>query len=139
MKNASSAHLCGLALCVAAVLAHGAATAADGAPRAKQTAYVMVYHKDADHSLHMAVSDDSYSWRAVNGDKAVVRGEDIAVQKGIRDPHIARTPDGVYVVAATDLHIFARQRGFRKTEWERDGKTYGATTADSSFSRAATS
>ena len=47
----------------------------------------MVYHKDADHSLHMAVSDDSYNWRAVNGDKPVVKGEDIAVQKGIREPH----------------------------------------------------
>ncbi len=97
---------------------------ADGVKPKEPMSYVMVYHKDADHSLHMAVSDDSYNWRAVNGDKPVVKGEDIAVQKGIRDPHIARTPDGVYVVAATDLHIFARQHGYRTTEWERDGKKY---------------
>lgn len=60
-----------------------AALAALGAER---KSYLMVYHKDADHSLHMAVSDDSHNWRAVNGDKPVVKGEDIAVQKGIRGP-----------------------------------------------------
>ncbi len=87
-------------------------------------AYLMVYHKDCDHSLHMAVSDDSYSWRAVNGDKAVVSGRDIAVQKGIRDPFISRTPDGLYVVVATDLHIFAKRDGLRDTEWERDFSKY---------------
>lgn len=86
--------------------------------------YVMVYHKDCDHSLHMAVSDDSYNWRAVNGDKPVVDGKEIAEQKGIRDPFIFRSPDGTYLVAATDLHIFAQREGLRETEWERDGKIY---------------
>lgn len=91
-----------------------------------QPSYLMVYHKDCDHSLHMAVSDDSYNWRAVReGDKPVMDGREIAEQKGIRDPHIFRAPDGTYLVAATDLHIFAKREGLRETDWERDGGKYG--------------
>ena len=82
---------------------------------AETDAYLMVYHKDCDHSLHIAVSDDSYNWRAVNGDKAVVSGRDIAVQKGIRDPFIARAPDGMFIVVATDLHI-------RESRWVADNR-----------------
>ena len=88
-------------------------------------AYLMVYHKDADHSLHMAFSRDGYNWKAINGDKAVVSGDTIAQQHGIRDPHIYRGPDGTYYIAATDLHLFGQRAGYRTTEWERDGKEYG--------------
>ena len=42
-----------------------------------EACYLMVYHKDADHSLHMALSRDGYSWKALNGDKAVVSGDTI--------------------------------------------------------------
>lgn len=91
----------------------------------KMSAYVMVYHKDADHSLHMALSRDGYSWKAINGDKPVVSGDSIAQQHGIRDPHIYRAPDGTFYVAATDLHIYGKREGYRETEWERDGKEYG--------------
>jgi predicted GH43/DUF377 family glycosyl hydrolase len=88
-------------------------------------AYLMVYHKDADHSLHMALSRDGYSWKALNGDKAVVSGDTIAQQRGIRDPHIYRGNDGTYYIVATDLHLFAKRMGYRDTEWERDGAKYG--------------
>ena len=88
-------------------------------------AYLMVYHKDADHSLHMALSRDGRKWTALNDDKAVVKGDTIAQQHGIRDPHIYRGPDGTYYVAMTDLHIFGKRDGFRDTEWERDGKEFG--------------
>jgi len=98
-------------------------------------AYVMVYHKDADHSLHMAVSYDSYTWTSLNNDKAIISGDSIAVQHGIRDPHIFRGPDGGFYLAMTDLHIFAHKKyaddprfskisQYRATEWERDGKDY---------------
>ncbi len=90
-----------------------------------EACYLMVYHKDADHSLHMALSRDGYSWKALNGDKAVVSGDTIAQQHGIRDPHIYRGPDGTYYIAATDLHIFGKRAGYRETEWERDGAKYG--------------
>ena len=89
------------------------------------TAYLMVYHKDADHSLHMALSRDGYNWTALNDDRPVVSGDTIAEQRGIRDPHIYRGPDGTYYIAATDLHLFGQRMGYRDTEWERDGDLYG--------------
>lgn len=91
----------------------------------KMGAYVMVYHKDADHSLHMALSRDGYSWTALNNDCPIVNGDSIAQQRGIRDPHIYRAPDGTFYVAATDLHVFGKRDGKRDTEWERDGEKYG--------------
>ena len=91
----------------------------------KMGAYLMVYHKDADHSLHMALSRDGYSWKALNGDKPVVSGDTIAQQHGIRDPHIYRGPDGTYYITATDLHLFGQRDGYRTTQWERDGEKYG--------------
>lgn len=98
-------------------------------------AYLMVYHKDADHSLHMAVSYDGYAWKALNDDQPIISGDEIAVQHGIRDPHIFRGPDGGFYLAMTDLHLFAQERyknnpnyskisAYRKTQWERDEK-YG--------------
>ena len=103
---------------------------------AEMGAYIMVYHKDCDHGLHMAVSYDSYNWTSLNDDKPVVSGDTIAVQKGIRDPHIFRGPDGGFYLAMTDLHIFAQREAadkagykdapaYRTTEWERDGRKYG--------------
>lgn len=99
-------------------------------------AYVMVYHKDCDHGLHMAISYDSYTWTALNDDKPVIAGDTIAVQHGIRDPHIFRGPDGAFYLAMTDLHIFAQKEAaekagykgipsYRTTLWERDGAKYG--------------
>jgi len=90
----------------------------------KLDAYLMVYHKDQDHGLHMAYSLDGYRWTALNDDRPIVAGDTIAQQHGIRDPHIFRGPDGAYYIAMTDLHIYAMREGYRTTEWERDGKLY---------------
>jgi hypothetical protein len=86
--------------------------------------YVMVYHKDCDHGLHMAYSWDGYEWTALNDDNPIMAGDTIAVQKGIRDPYIFRAPDGAFCVAMTDLHVFAQQEGLRTTQWERPNR-YG--------------
>lgn len=86
--------------------------------------YLMVYHKDQDHGLHMAYSTDSYTWTAINDDKPILGGDTIAMQKGIRDPHIY-CRNGVYYLAMTDLHVYGQRDGFRSTQWERDGKKYG--------------
>ena len=59
-------------------------------------AYLMVFHKDETHSLYMAVSDDGYTFTALNDGKPVIAGDTIALQKGIRDPHIFRGPDGAF-------------------------------------------
>lgn len=87
--------------------------------------YVMVYHKDADHGLHIAYSWDGYTWTALNDDKPIMAGDTIAVQKGIRDPYIFRNPkDGAFLAAMTDLHVFGKRDGIRTTEWERDFSKY---------------
>lgn len=88
-------------------------------------AYLLVYFKDDTHSLHMALSPDGYSFTDVNNGRPVIGGDTISMQKGIRDPHIFRGPDGVFYLAMTDLHIFGQQEGLRETEWERDGDAYG--------------
>lgn len=88
-------------------------------------AYLLVYFKDDTHSLHMALSADGYSFTDVNNGRPVVSGDTIAQQRGIRDPHIMRGPDGAFYLAMTDLHIYAQEAGYRDTQWERDGKAYG--------------
>lgn len=88
------------------------------------SAYLMVFHQDETHSLHMAVSRDGYTFTALNDGKPVIAGDTIAEQRGIRDPHIYRGPDGAFYLAMTDLHIYAQKKGYRDTEWER-GPEYG--------------
>lgn len=98
----------------------------NAAPREKDmSAYLMVFHKDETHGLYMALSPDGYTFTALNDGKPVMTGDTIAQQKGIRDPHIYRGPDGGFYLAMTDLHVFAKRDGLRDTEWERDGKQYG--------------
>lgn len=89
------------------------------------SAYLLVYFKDQTHSLHFAVSADGYSFTDVNDGAPVLRGGNIAEQKGIRDPHIVRGPDGAFYLSMTDLHIFAQREGLRETEWERPAELYG--------------
>ncbi|MBE6286779.1 MAG: hypothetical protein E7099_01115 [Mediterranea massiliensis] len=96
-----------------------------GAPtEADMGAYLMVYHTDPTHSVHMAVSRDGYTFTAVNEGRPVIAGDTIAMQRGIRDPHIFRGPNGSFYLCMTDLHLFAKRLGYRETQWERDEK-YG--------------
>jgi len=94
------------------------------APRDARTAYLMTFFTDEDHSLHFATSRDGYSFTDVNGGKPVMDGREAAEQKGIRDPHIMRGPDGGFFMSMTDLHIFAKREGLRDTEWERPEAQY---------------
>ncbi len=89
------------------------------------SAYLMVYHKDEDHGLHMAISYDGRQFRALNNDYPVISGDTIANQRGIRDPHIYRGPDGAFYMAMTDLHINAQREGKRSTQWVRPAEEYG--------------
>lgn len=98
----------------------------DATPKEKDmAAYLMVYHLDEDHGLHMAISRDGYSFTALNDNLPIIAGDTIAEQKGIRDPHIYRGPDGAFYLAMTDLHVFGKRDGKRDTEWERDRAVYG--------------
>lgn len=88
-------------------------------------AYLMVYFKDDTHGLYFAISNDGYNFRDVNNGLPIMDGDTLGEQRGIRDPHIMRGPDGYFYAALTDLHIYAKKKGYRTTEWERDGKEYG--------------
>jgi hypothetical protein len=77
-------------------------------------AYLLTYFSDDTHSLHLALSTDGYAFTAVNDGNPVVLGDTIASQKGIRDPHITRGPDGAFYLAMTDLQLYdwGNNRGF---------------------------
>lgn len=87
--------------------------------------YVMVYFKDQTHSAYLAISRDGTTFTDVNGGEPVFDGELLAEQKGVRDPHLARGPDGAFYLAMTDLHIFGQRAGFRDTAWQRPEEKYG--------------
>lgn len=107
------------ALSIPSVTAQSATPGEEG-----MAAYLMTYFSDSDHSLHFAVSDDGYTFTALNGNKPVISGDSIAEQRGIRDPHIYRGPDNRFYLVLTDLHIFGKENGLRDTRWER-GDEYG--------------
>lgn len=95
-------------------------------PKADQmSAYLLAYFKDATHGLYFALSPDGYSFTDINSGNPIIAGDTIATQKGIRDPHIFRGPDGTFYLAMTDLHIYAKEAGYRSTQWDRDGEQYG--------------
>lgn len=88
-------------------------------------AYLFTFYTDATHSIHMAISHDGYTFTALNDGYPVIAGDTIADQKGVRDPHLYRGPDGSFYMVMTDLHIFAKEKGYRETEWERPDELYG--------------
>ena len=88
-------------------------------------AYLMVYFKEHGHNVYFAVSRDGRTFTDVNNGNPVMAGDTLALQRGIRDPHIYRGPDGAFYMAMTDLHIYAKQEGLRDTEWEREGYGWG--------------
>ena len=90
-----------------------------------QTSYLLVYFKDETHAVYFATSADGYTFTDVNGGEPIFTGAQLAEQKGVRDPHIMRGPDGGFYMAMTDLHIFAKEAGLRDTQWERPQAEYG--------------
>ncbi|MBN2591747.1 MAG: glycoside hydrolase family 43 protein [Sedimentisphaerales bacterium] len=87
--------------------------------------YVMVYFKDQDQCAYMAISKDGYNFTDINAGQKVFDGTILAEQKGVRDPHITRGPDGAFYLAMTDLHIFGQRAGYRETAWQRPEEKYG--------------
>lgn len=87
--------------------------------------YVMVYFKDQTQSAYLAVSRDGYTFTDLNNGQPVFDGSKLAEQKGVRDPHMTRGPDGGFYLAMTDLHIFGQRAGFRDTPWQRPEEKYG--------------
>ena len=87
--------------------------------------YLLVYFKDQTHSAYFAISKDGYTFTDINGGEPVFIGSQLAEQKGVRDPHITRGPDGAFYLAMTDLHISGKRAGFRDSTWERPLEKYG--------------
>jgi hypothetical protein len=87
--------------------------------------YVMVYFKDQTQSAYMAISRDGYTFTDLNNGQPIFDGAKLAEQKGVRDPHMTRGPDGGFYLAMTDLHIFGQKAGFRETPWQRPQEKYG--------------
>jgi endo-1,4-beta-xylanase len=95
-------------------------------PKEKDYAgYLLVYFKDQTQSAYLAISRGGYTYTDVNDGQPVFEGNQLAEQKGVRDPHITRGPDGAFYLAMTDLHIFGQRAGFRSTQWERPIEQYG--------------
>jgi hypothetical protein len=87
--------------------------------------YLMVYFKDQTHSAYLAISRDGYTYTDLSKGRPIFDGKVLAEQKGVRDPHIARGPDGAFYLAMTDLHIAGQRAGLRDTAWERPEEQYG--------------
>lgn len=87
-------------------------------------AYLLIYFTDPTHSLFMALSTDGHTFTDVNNGQPIAAGDTLASQKGIRDPHISKGPDGAFYVVMTDLHLFAKRLGYRETTWERPQEDY---------------
>jgi hypothetical protein len=87
--------------------------------------YLLVYFKDVNQSAYLAISTDGYNFTDINGGQPLFIGSQLAEQKGVRDPHITRGPDGAFYLAMTDLHIFGQRAGFRDSAWERPAAKYG--------------
>jgi len=81
--------------------------------------YLLVYFKDQNQCAYMAISRDGYIFTDVNNGNPVFDGSILAEQKGVRDPHITRGPDGAFYLVMTDLHIFGQRAGYRTTQWQR--------------------
>ncbi len=87
--------------------------------------YLLVYFKDQNQSAYFAISRDGYTFTDINNGQPIFIGSQLAEQKGVRDPHITRGPDGAFYLAMTDLHISGKRAGFRDTDWERPIEKYG--------------
>ena len=81
--------------------------------------YLLVYFKDQTQAAYLAVSKDGYTFTDINDGQPIFLGTELAEQKGVRDPHITRGPDGAFYLAMTDLHIFGQRAGIFKTPFQR--------------------
>lgn len=69
--------------------------------------YLFTYFKGnsvEDEAICFAVSNDGYSYKALNGNQPVIDSKKISSTGGVRDPHILRTQDGnEFYMVVTDM------------------------------------
>ena len=77
------------------------------AQQSKNTAYLFTYftgNNGTEESIRFALSNDGYTFRALNGDKPVINSAVISSTGGVRDPHILRGADGkTFYMVVTDM------------------------------------
>ena len=66
--------------------------------------YLFAYFPANDNeNIYYALSNDGYSFTAMNNGKRVVAADTVSVKKGLRDPHVLRAPDGWFYMVNTDM------------------------------------
>ncbi|WP_288879124.1 family 43 glycosylhydrolase [Pedobacter panaciterrae] len=77
------------------------------AQQSKKTAYLFTYftgNNGTEESIRFALSNDGYTYRALNADKPVISSAVISSTGGVRDPHILRGADGkTFYMVVTDM------------------------------------
>ncbi|SDZ13672.1 MULTISPECIES: family 43 glycosylhydrolase [Rhodonellum] len=75
----------------------------------KTEAYLFSYfigNGAGQESVHYAISDDGFNFRALNNYLPILDNDVISKQGGVRDPHILRSDDGKsFYMALTDLYV----------------------------------
>ncbi len=73
------------------------------------TAYLFAYftgNGPGQEQIHFAVSKDGFNYKALNGNRPIIRSEDISTSGGVRDPHLLRSADGkTFYMVVTDLYV----------------------------------
>ena len=66
--------------------------------------YIFAYFPSNDNeNIYYALSNDGYSFTAMNNGKRVVAADTVSIKKGLRDPHVLRAPDGWFYMVNTDM------------------------------------
>lgn len=77
------------------------------AQKSKNTAYLFTYftgNSGSEESIRFALSNDGYTYKALNGNEPVIDSKKISSTGGVRDPHILRAADGkTFYMVVTDM------------------------------------
>lgn len=84
----------------------GTSVNADAKKANKMSKYLFAYfigNAPVEEQVHYAVSDDGFNYTPLNGGNPVISSEEIALSKGVRDPHVLRGEDGTFYMVLTDM------------------------------------
>lgn len=74
---------------------------------AQYSGYLFTYftgNRMEQEAIHFAVSDDGFTYKALNGNRPVLDSKQISSEGGVRDPHILRCEDGkTFYMVVTDM------------------------------------
>jgi len=56
-----------------------------------------------EEAIRFALSDNGFDYKALNGNRPVIKSSLISETGGVRDPHILRGPDNCFYMVVTDM------------------------------------